>query len=136
MNKLAMAITPVFAFGIVMTASATSISIKTDTHKSASPELLIIVQSNQSEVPEVVEGAFKRQDPDSIIRSTAEPDVDAVKSQPGAEPQPFKNKDPDSIIRSTAEPDVDAPKPQPGAEPQPFKDKAHSGMDNTLKRAE
>jgi hypothetical protein len=52
----------------------------------------MIAQSKQSEVPEVVEGTFKRQDPDSIIRSTAEPDVDAVKPEPGAEPQPFKSK--------------------------------------------
>jgi hypothetical protein len=97
---------------------------------------LLIAESKQPEMPEVVEGAFKRQDPDSIIKNTVEPDVDAAKPQPGAEPEPFKNKDPDSIIRSTAKPDVDAAKPQPGAEPQPFKNKAHSGMDSMPKRVE
>lgn len=129
---------------MAMMASAPAISAETQGYEGTSLKPLVIAAGEQQ--PEAVEGAFKRQDPDSIIRNTADPDENAPNPDPDVESESFKKKDStstdsdpidsDSLIReetNMSTTDMNESGSDSVAEPEGFKSKDQTGLEE-LKR--
>lgn len=141
LNQPINVMTPIFAFGMAMMVSAPTISAEMQSYESPSFKPLVIAAGEQ---PEAVEGAFKRQDPDSIIRNTATPDENAPNPDPDVKSESFKKQDStstdsdpmdsDTLIREeTNTSTMDASESKSVAEPEGFKSKEQTGLENLKK---